>query len=136
MRELRFDKSVKGASHTVQLSRNRFIVCHGSSSSLHRVCVINIEGQIMKSYGEKQVKGEGQLSEAKSVTIDKKNKRIFVADHFNHRVLMFDTDLKYLGQVHTPDDLWLPTRLYFDPLTGRLFVCELNRRLLVISPPD
>jgi DNA-binding beta-propeller fold protein YncE len=143
VREIRFDRSIKWAWHTVQLSSDQFIVSHGSLySSLHRVCVINAEGQIIKSFGREEGGDEDQLYEPRSLAIDEKSKQVFVADTDNGRVLMLDSELMTcLGEVHVSRDLTFPTCLYFDSSTDRLFVAEhiyssdFSPRLFVVTHP-
>ena len=131
IRDIKLDRSIEYAWQTVQLSSDRLVVCHGLGSSLHRVCLINGEGQIIKSYGGEAGGGKGQLWGPYSLTTDNNSKLVFVADCDNHRVVMLDFDLTHLGQVHSPRDLKFPSRLYFDSSTDRLFVGEEHSRRVI-----
>ena len=137
---MKIDRSIEEAWQTVQLSSDQFIICHGwgyTSLSLHRLCVINSEGQIIKSYGRERGRGEGQLDCPHSLTIDNNRGLVFVADFGNDRVLMFNRDLTLLGQVQTRQDLKQLWFLYFDSSSDRLFVGERSSgRVLIIRSPD
>ncbi len=133
LRDIRFDGSIMKARHTVQLSSDQFIVCHGNTTSLTGICIISPEGQIIKSYDRE--KEGGQLKRPGSIAIDIKSKRLFVGDLDNHKIIMLDCDFTYLGEVRTTYLHIYPFNLHFHSSTDRLFVADLTGILIVISHP-
>jgi DNA-binding beta-propeller fold protein YncE len=68
--------------------------------------------------------GDGQFTDATSLTVDGKNNRVYVADPRNKRIQVFDTNGKFLAKWAVDD--WIPSGWYFqdlavDPQGGRLY---------------
>ncbi len=135
MRDISFDGSIVAAQHTVQLSSDQFIVSSGGGICQPRICKTSTDGQIMKSYVAEKIRSEDQLNEPYSMAIDIKSKHIFLGDYANHRVILLDCDLNYLGQVRTTYLLKYPYRIYFHSSTDRLFIVGANGFLMAITHP-
>ena len=109
--------------HTVQLSRGELIVCHGDpDESLHRVCMIGSDGQVVKSYGGSPGSVIQQMSLPVHMAVDG-NDFVFVADSGNSRVLLMSPSLRFIREVVSPEKLQIcPFRLSLDIQRRRLYV--------------
>ncbi len=134
LRVIPFDESIELAKLTLQLSSDQFIVCCNECSS-SGIFIIGTEGQIIKSYGGESGGGEGQLDHPSSMAIDINSNHIFVGDLANNKVILFDYDLNYLGQVRTTYLLKYPYSMYFHSSTNRLFIVNEYLPLIVITHP-
>ena len=90
----------------------------------------------MKCFGGERGGGEGQLYERWSRTIDKNRQVVLVGDTYNDRIVILDYEMTYLGLVQLREDLWCPSRVYFDLNSDQLMVGEREcpSFLLIISP--
>lgn len=142
IREIVLDISIRYAFQTLQLPNKQFIIAHGDSrSSIQRICVINEEGQIINCFGGEEGRGEGRVSGPYSIVQDSSRKRVFVADCWNNRIIILDTNVTYIGQLQTPVGLRYPYRLHFDASTDQLLVGEFNTashraRLFIMNLSD
>jgi len=116
-------EDVCSPAHTVQLSSGELIVCHGDpGESLHRVCQIGSDGQVVKLYGGPQGSGSQQMKLPVHMAVDG-NGFIFVADQNNCRVLLLSPTLAYIREVVSREQLeWLPARMSLDVQRRRLYV--------------
>ena len=60
VREIPLPQDITNPLHAIQMDNDRFLVSH--VGSLHRVCLIDNEGQLIKSYGGAPGSGPGQLT--------------------------------------------------------------------------
>jgi len=63
IREISLDSSLEGPWHSVQLSRDRFVVRQGGYGPIHRVWLVDTSGRIVQSYGGAEGSGVGQLND-------------------------------------------------------------------------
>jgi len=125
VREIRLDESIKYARYTVQLYSDQYVVCHWQLEEggyQHRLYVINCQGEIIKSYGGERGECKGRLNEPDSIAVDSERQCVFVADSHKHRVLVFDYDLNYLGQVHMPPGPRKLLHVFFDSACNTLYI--------------
>jgi len=51
MKEISLDSKIMKKVHSIQLSGVRFVVSHGDSESLNRVCIVDTSEGIIQCYG-------------------------------------------------------------------------------------
>jgi len=109
--------------HTIQLSSGEFIVCHGKvSDPVHRVCLIDSNGHVVKSYGGPKGSGTQQMNVPAHLAVDR-NGFVFVADVSNYRVLLLSPALTFVREVLSREQLeWTPVRMWLDSDIRRLYV--------------
>jgi len=139
LRQLELPIDVSPPRHTVQLSREQFVVCHGGYSGLvglHRVCLVGSDAQVIKSFGRFPGSGNQQLDQPGHLAVDR-HKCVFVADYCNGRVLLLSPSLTYIREIVSRRQLnGNPTRLYLDEDNSRLYVAvdgSGGRRVVVVS---
>jgi DNA-binding beta-propeller fold protein YncE len=111
--------------HAIQMPSGHFVVCHGNRETLNRVCVVNSDGRVIHSYGEKMT--SGLLHEPSYLTIDK-NGCILVCDSGNNRILVMNASLTVARgiAVSVEGGMQGPRVLCFDDSRGRLYVGEMT----------
>jgi len=111
--------------HAIQLSSGQFIVCHGNlADPLHRVCLIGSDGSVVKSFGGPEGSGSQQMNVPFHMAVDR-NEFVFVADLNNRRVLLLSSQLTYVRDVVSREQLkWKPVRVHLDSDRGRLYVAD------------
>jgi sugar lactone lactonase YvrE len=88
-----------------------------------RVVRFDSNGRVVAIWGTPGT-GDGQFTDATSLTVDGKNNRVYVADPRNKRIQVFDTNGKFLAKWAVDD--WIPSGWYFQDLVvdsqgGRLY---------------
>ena len=120
VREINLQSDIVHPCHTVELTTDQFVVCHGDvGDKLHRVCIVDSGGRVLRSYGNAQGSANGQLCTPVRIVV---NGFILVADMNNHRILMLDSKLNYIREVVT--GLRWPMRMCLDEHNGRLYVAD------------
>jgi len=127
LREIRLAQDVMSPNHAIQLSSGQFLVCHGHNDDpvgLHRVCLVGVDGQVVKAYGGPRGSGRRQLDMPVHLAVDR-NGFVFVVDLGNYRVLLLSPELTYVRDVASRQQFkWNPVRLFLDADKGRLYVAE------------
>lgn len=101
--------------YAVQNSRGSFIVCHkmdADGDDVWLISELDADGMVMSSSSDED---EAHLSEPSHLFIDS-NDRLFVADRWGSRVVLFDSELNWNQTVLTEeqDGVQLPLRIYYD----------------------
>jgi len=126
VREIRLPSDVTEPQHAVQLGR-RFVISH--AGTLHRVCILDEEGELRSSYGRRGRSGEVaelELREPRDVAVDAQG-RILVADKDNSRIIVMDQYLMEGRELLLPavdDGLQGPYSLCLDEERDRCYVGE------------
>jgi len=125
LRQLELPQDVMTPCHAVQLSSGEFITCHGrTGDSLHRVCVVRSNGQVVKSYGGTRGARNHQMDSPTHLAVDR-NGFVFVVDRNNCRVLLLSPELTSVPKIVSQDRLqWKPQRLFLDSDRRRLYIAE------------
>ena len=125
LRQIQLPKDVVSPRHVIQLSSGEFIVSHGiTGDPLHRVCLIDSNGHVVKSYGGPKGSGTQQVNVPYHLAVDR-NGFVFVADVNNYRVLLLSPALTFVREVLSRDQLkWEPLRMWLDSDIRRLYVAE------------
>jgi len=125
VRELIFPDGIINAWHTIQLTNDQLIVCHGDpGDAVHRVCKVSADGDVIQSHGGLPGSDIGQCYLPRHLSVDS-DEFVFVADQGNGRVTLLLPSLDFILEVVSPDDLTgFPTRLYLDIQRRRLYVAD------------
>jgi len=109
--------------HAVQLSAGQFLVSH--SGSLHRVCLVGVDGAVVRSYGGQVGSQLTQMNEPRGLAVDTEG-RILVADYYNNRLLVIDQSLSSAHKMSVCVDggLKRPYTLWHDQSRKRLYIGE------------
>ncbi|HVF71892.1 MAG TPA: 6-bladed beta-propeller [Chthoniobacterales bacterium] len=88
-----------------------------------RIAKLTANGAVAAVWGTAG-SGDGQFDDPTAVTVDEKNKRVYVADPRNRRIQVFDTDGKFITKWAVKE--WAPTSWSFhdivvDQATSRLY---------------
>jgi len=130
VREIALQSDIVRPWHGVQLTNGQFVVSHGSYGSLHRVCIVDGDGTVIRSYGGKCGSDADQLALPCHVAVDNDSHFIFVADCLNRNVTLLSPALEYV--CCTSKGNTRPCRLHLDHATRRLYVGQsLDAELLI-----
>ena len=126
LRQLQLPEDIFAPHHTVQLSSQQLLVCHGEYfdlQGLHRVCLIASNGQVVKSYGRSRGSGSKQMNGPGHLLAVDRNKFVFAVDRGNSRVLLLSPSLTYVRDMLSHNQLeGYPESLYLDENKRRLYV--------------
>ena len=111
------DKNLVGLQHAIQLEGDKFLVCH-STTTHHRVCIIDNTGRVIKCYGGRQGSGMGQLNLPCHLAIGR-NGCILVADEESNRIVQLNASLEYMNEFISFER---PRRLLLNEELERLYV--------------
>ena len=119
--------------HAIKLSNGDYVV-----SDQQRVCIVDTDGKLNKSFGGKRGSENGQVNGPVYLSVVG-NGFVMVVDRGNCRVLLLDSDLELKREVLLKESHGLrrPERILLDESNGRLFVADNdanNQRLLVFNP--
>jgi len=124
IREIHLNGSIEHPHPSVQLSNGTFVVSHGWSGPLHRVCIVDTSEYIMQCYGGSSGSGAGHLNEPSHLAVDRHG-NVLVADMNNNRVVLLSSSLTHLGYIEIPGHLLRkPHALHLDELNHRLYIGE------------
>ena len=104
-KEIRLPSDMIYPQHAVQLSDDQYAVVHGkwTGSGLHRLCIVNGEGTLLKSFGSSTGSGSNQLNWPPRLASF--GGTLIVSDRNNDRLMLFDAiNLSVTGQLTVRDD--------------------------------
>ena len=130
VREIALHSDVYVPLHAVQLTTGQYVVCHGGIH-LHRVCIVDDDGRVTRSYGGQHGAGVGQLNLPRHLAVDEDSQFVFVADSDNDRVVVLSPTLEFVRYIS--EGLSRPFQLHFDNATTRLYVSETRDDIVVIQ---
>jgi len=120
--------------HAVQLpTSSEFLVSH--TDSLHRVCLVGVDGTVVRSYGGQRGSELTQMNAPRGLAVDREG-RVLVADMCNSRLLVMDQSLSSAHEMSVSVDGGLdrPYSLWYDQSRGRLYIGEWSgERVIVID---
>jgi hypothetical protein len=101
------------------------------------VCLVDANGRVLLSYGNKRGAECEQLNEPRHLAVDR-NGFIFVADLYNNRIVMLDSKLKWSRDLQFDGGSVVKEQcsLYLDEKRNLLFVGESNddaSRVVIIT---
>ena len=131
--QLQADTDIEHPDHAVQLSTGQFLVSH--VSSLHRVCLVEVDGAVVRSYGGEKGSQLTQMNATRGLAVDREG-RILVADEWNNRLLVIDQSLSSAHEMSVCVDGGLkgPYSLWYDQSRRRLYIGERSGgRVIVVD---
>jgi len=131
VREITLQSDIECLLHAVQLTTGHYVICHVGWGNLNRVCMVDDEGRVSRSYGGQRGSGVGQLDWPRHLAVDEDSQFIFVADCRNTRVVLLSPTLDFVREFS--EGVWRPFRLYFHQATRRLFVSQERHDVAVIQ---
>ena len=125
------DKTIRGLYHAIQLDDDQFLICH-TSTKHDRVCIIDSNGRMQKSYGGGEGSGTGQMNLPCYLAIDR-NGSILIADYNNNRIIQLNASLEFIREF-IPGSVGLknPRRMHLHENTRRLYIAERDERNIAI----
>ena len=89
IRVINLDTRIQCPWHSVQYSDDRIVVSDNGRprSEIHQVCMIDMNGRIIRSYTGGRGSGVGQLNHPHDIQVDTHG-HILIADTHNHRVVL------------------------------------------------
>ena len=126
VREIRvnaIDETIAGLQHAIQLDDDRFVICHITTThGLARVCEIDSNGRMMKSYGGEPGSGITQM-DYPCYLAGYQNGFILVADFYNNRIIQLDPSLEFIGEfILSSVGLKKPWRMHLHEKPRRLCI--------------
>jgi len=135
LKDIQLQADIEYPRHAVQLPTGQFLVSHFSSSSLHRVCLVGVDGAVVRSYGGQEGSQLTQMNEPEGLAVDGEG-RVLVADYYNDRLLVIDQSLSSAHEMSVCVDGGLedPYTLWYDQSRRRLCIGEWRgERVIVID---
>ena len=133
LQNIQLQADIERPLHAVQLPTGQFLVSH--EGSLHRVCLVGVEGAVVRSYGGQKGSRLTQMNEPRGLAVDGEG-RVLVADWDNKRLLVIDQSLSSAHEMSVCVDGGLnrPYSLWYDQPRRRLYIGELSGgRVIVID---
>jgi len=133
LQNIRLQADIAIPYHAVQLPTGKFLVSH--AGTLHRVCLVGVDGAVVRSYGGKKGSQLTQMNYPAGLAVDREG-RILVADQGNNRLLVIDQSLSSAHEMSVCVDGGLnrPYSLWYDQSRRRLYIGEMSGgRVIVID---
>jgi len=133
LQDIELQGNIEALHHAVHLATGQFLVSH--NGSLHGVCLVGVDGAVVRSYGGREGSQLTQMSYPAGLAVDREG-RVLVADRFNSRLLVIDESLTSAHEMSVCVDggLKRPMSLWYDQSRRRLYISEENGgRVIVID---
>ena len=110
----------------VEFMPGQYVVTHGRGFDvLHRVCVVNSDGEILHTFGGYRGSHPKLLDSSNGVAVDKDG-FVYVDDEGNNRLIVLTQELNYLhcmpSVFTSPSNINFCRRMKVDKELGRIFV--------------
>ena len=118
--------------HAIKLSNGHFLIsCYSGYKEPHRVCIVDAVGILTTSFGGKCGPNSKQFECPAYLSVDG-NGFVLVADRFNRRVLLLDSNLTFQREILSKKKhgLQCPSRIILDESIGRILVADELRILI------
>ena len=125
------DTTITGLRHAVQLDDDRFLICHATETH-DRVCIIDSDGRMMKSYGRGLGSGIGQMDFPNYLTVDN-NGFILVNDYSNNRIIQLNASLEFIREfIPRSAGLEKPASMHLNEHCACVYIEEHNKPTVAI----
>jgi len=131
VREIALQSDIRNPYHGVQLTTGQYVVCHSAGLSLHRVCMVDDDGRVTRSYGGQSGSDVGQLCQPCHLAVDEKSQFLYVADRENNRVVLLSPTLEFVRYIS--EGLSRSHKLYLHHATRRLYVGQSGGDVVAIQ---
>jgi len=131
LQTIELQPDIEYPEHVIELTSGQFVISHWGTR--HRVCLLDVQGTVVQSYGGAPGSHLTKMSTPKGLTVDKHG-NILVADWVNNRLLVLDRSLTSAHEMSVSVDggLKRPSSLWYDKSRDRLYVGEASGRQRVI----
>jgi len=118
VRDINLQPNISCPVHVVQLRGDEFGITH--DGSMHRYCVVDNDGKIVKS-----IRG-GQMSTPRGFAVSKDASKVFVADYGQNRISLLNSNSLSIEQLPAAFNVSLngPYCIHFDARAGVMHVGE------------
>jgi hypothetical protein len=135
--EIHLGEGFRRPRHAIKLTNGHFVVSQGyDDDDLHRVCLVDADGKLLKSFGGKRGSTINQTHTPSYLSVDGSGS-VLVADYWNSRVLLLDSNLEFKKEILTyRHGLRYPNRILLDESNSRFFVSDYekdNSRILILD---
>jgi len=133
LQDIQLQADIEYPWYAIHLATDQFLVGH--VGSLHRVCVVGVDGAVVRSYGGQPGSQLTQMYDPEGVAVDREG-RVLVADFNNNRLLVIDQSLSSAHEMSVSVDggLSCPHCLWYDQSRTRLYVGDgSGGRVIVID---
>jgi len=131
---LKWESGIKNPVHAIKLTSDHFVVSHGNGyNTLHRVCIVDIDSNVLKSFGVGEVGKPEKLNTPVYMEMFA-NGNILVADNLYQRLLILSSSLEFVQELSPKKSKQQhlgestnqsrPWKLILDEANSRLFVSE------------
>jgi len=134
LQTIQLQPDIKDPYGVIELINGRFVISHGRAL-LHRVCLLDVQGAVVGSYGGIPGSDLSKVNYPRGLAVDKHG-NILVADSDNNRLLVLDGSLTraHVMSVSVDGGLNDPLSLWYDKSRGRLYVGEgSGHRVIIID---
>jgi len=90
LQNIQLQADIEYPRHAVQLPTGQFLASH--FGSLHRVCLVGVDGAVVRSYGGQKGSQLIQMNAPAGLAVDREG-HVLIADQFNNRLLVIDQSL-------------------------------------------
>ena len=131
--EIILPKEMKGLIHAIRLNEDRILLTYASSaSSIHRVCLVDNNAQLIRSYGGVRGSGEGQLDDLRELVVDGSG-FIFVSCFAGSKVVLLNSNLEYVRDIIPASaNIRCINRISFDEYRRKIYVSDYNRKTISV----
>ena len=121
LQKIPLQADIERPRHAVQLPTGQFLVSH--EDSLHRVCLVGVDGAVVRSYGGQRGSQLTQMNLPAGLAVDREG-RVLVADRRNNRLLVIDQSLSSAHEMSVCVDGGLnhPRSLWYDKSRRHLYI--------------
>ena len=127
LQNIQLQADIESPSHAVQLPTGQFLVSNSIIFGQHRVCLVGVDGAVVRSYGRRWGSHLTQLTGPRGLAVDREG-RVLVADQWHNRLLVIDQSLSSAHEMSVglcvDGGLKGPFSLWYDQSRRRLYVGE------------
>ena len=130
LQNIQLQADIGGPCHALQLPTGQFLISYG-----HRVCLVGVDGAVVRSYGGQAGSQLTQMNEPEGLAVDREG-HVLVADRLNNRLLVIDQSLASAHEMSVCFDGGLkgPGSVWYDQSRRRLYIGEWSGgRVIVID---
>ena len=130
-RRLILSEEMRGLKHAVQIGNDRFVLTHVNVQT-QRVCLVDGEGKLLKSYGGASGSGPGQLDNPRDVVVDRRG-FVFVTCLYGNKVVLLNSELEFVKDIiPTSANIRFIDTICLDEYRGVLYVSDNARRTMSV----
>ena len=123
VREIHLQSDIGSPWHAIQLDDNRYAVANGKKGNggLHRVCIVNGEGLVLRCFGGEEGNGRNRLRTPIRMAL--LGGALVVADLYNRRLVVLDVEslTVMVDQFEVSLD---PVRMAIDKNCSRIYIVD------------